>query len=279
MILVADASSKPGQALIPILIQKGYPVRAFVRDACQLQYAQSLGVEVIEGDMRQPDTLLRVCEGAEAVVSSADTTGSDLLIDVAKRCGVRHFICLSSYRAASDDSDRLWRLENQMEEQLKTSGMEYTILRPTALMDTWCTLLGMQVTKGQEVTIIGDGRNPINFVSARDVANFIVFALEDPRLCNQTLTIGGPQNLSFEDVVAVYEKVLSTCVARKYISTLQMKLMSFLYAPFDRTQARLLAFQHELANSDWQVDMTETIKHYPINLTKLEDWVLETTKH
>jgi NADH dehydrogenase len=278
MVLVVDASSKPGQALIPILIQKGYPVRAFVRDACKLQYAQSLGVEVIEGDIRQPGTLLRVCEGAEAVVSSADTAGSHLLIDVAKKCGVRHFICLSSYRAASDASVRLWHVESQMEEHLKTSGLEYTILQPTAFMDIWCTLLGMQVLKGQQVRIFGDGRNLINFVSAQDVAKFIVFALEDPRLCNQTLTIGGPQNLSLEDVISVYEKVFSTCVARKYTSTRQMKLMSFLYALFDRTQARRLAFQYELATSDWQVDMTETIKHYPINLTKLEDWVLETTK-
>lgn len=279
MALVVDASSKPGQVLIPMLLQKRYSVRAFLRDACKLQYAQSLGVEVIEGDIRQPDTLLRVCEGADAVVSSVGTSASRLLIDVAKGSGVRHFVFLSAYRASVHRNVPIWQDEYHTEEYLKTSGLEYTILRPTPFMDIWCTLLGMQVMSGQEVNILGDGRNLINFVSAQDVAKFIVFALEDPRLCNQTLTIGGPQNLSFEDVVSVYEKVFSTCVARKYISTLKMKLMSFFYAPFDPTQARRLAFQHELANSNWQVDMTETIKHYPINLTTLEDWVLETMKH
>jgi uncharacterized protein YbjT (DUF2867 family) len=106
MILVAGASSKPGQKLIPMLVDKGYQVRALTRNPQQLDFAHFPGVEVIEGDIRQPDTLLRACEGAEAVVSSVtavvnvgdnnvhtvDDAGNRLLVETAKKSGVKRFV-------------------------------------------------------------------------------------------------------------------------------------------------------------------------------------------
>ena len=82
MILIAGASSKPGQKLLPMLAAKDYQVRALTRDSHKLNFARSLGVEVFEGDLRQPDTLLRACEGAEAVVSSVTAVGENLIREV-----------------------------------------------------------------------------------------------------------------------------------------------------------------------------------------------------
>ncbi|MEO5887200.1 MAG: SDR family oxidoreductase [Anaerolineales bacterium] len=289
MILVAGASSKPGQKLIPMLVEKGYQVRALTRDPRKLDFARSLGVEVIEGDIRQPDTLLRACEGAEAVVSSVTAVGENLIREVdeagnrslmqsAQRSGVKRFVFVSAYGAAQNHPVDFFRIKYWTEEYLKSLSMEYTILRPTAFMEAWCVRLGMQVLNDQPVTIFGDGRTPINFISAQDVARFIVFALEDPRLRNRTLTIGGPQNLTFEEVVAIYERLSGKRAKRAYTPAWRMKLMSILYAPFDETQSRFMAMRHELATSNWQVDMSEMLKHYPINLTTLEDWISRTVK-
>jgi uncharacterized protein YbjT (DUF2867 family) len=292
MILVAGASSRPGQKLIPILVQKGYRVRALTRDPRKLEYAHSLGVEVIEGDIRHFDTLLRACEGTQAVISSVvaattmgsnnihtvDAAGNRWLMDAAKSSGVGHFVFVSAYRAASNHPADLLRIKYQTEEYLKTMGMHYTILRPTALMETWCARIGSLVMDGREITIFGNGKNPINFISAEDVARFIIFALEDPRLRNQTLTIGGPQNLTFDEVISMYERLLSKNGNKKYIPAFWMKLMSVLYAPFDETKSRFMAMRHELATSDWQVDMNEMVKRYPINLTRLDEWISRTAK-
>jgi len=292
MILIAGASSHPGQKLIPILIEKGYQVRALTRDPRKLEYAQSLGVEIFKGDMCQPATIIRACEGVEAVVSSVtapfavgdnnvhtvDQAGNRVLIETAKNRGVKHFIFVSAYGAAQNHPVDFFRIKYETEAYLKSVGMGYTILRPTAFMETWCTRLETQMMNGHEVTIFGDGKNPINFISAEDVARFIVFALEDPRLCNQTLTIGGPQNMAFNEVVATYERLLSKKVRKKHISAFRMKLMSILYAPFDEIQSRVMAMRQELATSNWRVDMTETVKHYPINLTTLEEWILRNLK-
>lgn len=284
MILIAGASSQPGQKLIPMLAAKGYHIRALTRDPRKLEYDRSPGVEVIEGDIRQPDTLLRACEGAEAVVSSVTAVGENLIREVdvagnrslmesAQRSGVKRFVFVSAYGAARNHPVDFFRSKYWTEEYLKSLRMEYSVLRPTAFMETWCARVGAQVLNDRPVTILGNGKNPVNFISAEDVAKFIVLALEDPRLRNQTLTIGGPQNLTFEEVVATYERILGRKAHKKYIPAWQMRLMSTLHKPFNETRSRFMAIRHEIATSNWQVDMSETLMHYPVKLMCLDDMV------
>lgn len=282
MILIAGATSQPGRNLLPMLVEKGYSVRALTRVSQKLEFARSLGVEVIEGDLRRPDTLLRACEGAEAFISSVTAIGENLIREVddagnrafmqaTRQCGVKRFVFVSAYGAARNHPVDFFRVKFEVEEYLKSLKIEYTILRPTAFMESWCARIGAQVMNGQPVTIFGNGKNPISFISAEDVAKFIVVALEDPRLRNQTLTIGGPQNLTFEEVAAVYERLSGKRVRKKYLPAWRLKLMSRMYAPFNETKARLMAIRHDLATSNWRVDMSELVKQFPVKVMCLED--------
>ena len=289
MILVAGASSQLGEKLIPMLVAKGYHIRALTRDARTLDFARSLGVEVIEGDMRQPDTLLRACEGAEAVVSSVTAVGENLIREVdeagnrslmesAQMSGVKRLVFVSAYGAARNHPVDFFRSKYWTEEYLRSLELSFTILRPTAFMETWCRRIGVQVLNDQPVTIFGNGRNPINFISAEDVAKFIILALEDPRLKNQTLTIGGPQNLTLEEVVAIYEQISGKQARKIYTPSWQMQLMSIWHKPFNEAMSRFMTIQNELATSNWRVDMSEMVKHFPINLTRLDEWISRTVK-
>ena len=285
MILVAGATSQPGRRLIPLLVERGYKVCALTRDACKLESVRSSGIEVFEGDIRQPDTLFRACEGAEAVVSSVtavagggennvhtvDEAGIRALMETAQKSGVKRFVFVSAYGAAQNHPVDFFRMKFAAEEYLKSLNMNYTILRPTAFMESWCARIGAQVMNDQPVTIFGNGKNPIGFISAEDVAKFILLSLEDPRLLNQTLTIGGPQNLTFDEVAAVYERLLNKQVERRYSPAWVLKLLSGLYQPFDETKARFMAMRHDLATSNWRVDMSEVVKQYPVRLARLEE--------
>jgi len=284
MILIAGASSQPGQRLIPMLVQKGYQIRALTRDPRKLEFASSLGVEVIEGDLRQPDTLLRACEDTEAVVSlvtaigenllqEVDEAGNRSLMETADRSGVKRFVFISAYGAAQKHPVDFFRSKYWTEAYLKSLRMKYIVLRPTAFMESWCARIGTQILNDKPVTIYGDGRNPINFISAEDVAKFIVLALEDPRLSNQTLTIGGPQNLTLGEVSAIYERLSGKHAHKRYLPAWWLDLLSRVYAPFNETKSRFLAFRHELASSNWRVDMSEMMMHYPIVLLCLEEVV------
>ncbi len=282
MILIAGATSQAGRKLLPLLAEKGYRVRTLTRDPRKLESVRSLGVEVFEGDLRQPDTLLHACEGAEAVVSSVTAIGANLIQDVdevaqcslmatAQKCGVKRFVLVSAFGAAVNHPVDFFRMKFRVEEYLKSLNMEYTILRPTAFMESWCAQIGAQVLNGERVAIYGNGKNPINFVSAGDVAKFILPALEYPRLRNQTLTVGGPQNLTFDEVAAVYERLCNKRVGRKYSPAWLLKLSSTLYRSFDETKSRFMAMRYDLAMSNWRVDMSEVVRRYPIMLMCLED--------
>lgn len=284
MILIASASSKPGQKLIPMLVKKGYRVRALTRHPNKLELARSLDVQVIEGDLRQPETLLRACEGAEVVVSSVtaigenllremDEAGNSSLIEIAQRSGVSHFVYISICGAAQNHPVDFFRIKYAAEDVIRSSGISYTILRPTAFMDTWCARIGEQVAGGGRVMVWGNGKNPISFIAAEDVARFIVIALEDSRLANETLTIGGPQHLTFDEVIDVYERMMGRKSPRRYVSVAQLRLMGMLYGLHDETKARLFKMRYELATSNWQVDMSETLKSFPINLKSLNGYM------
>lgn len=284
MILIAGATSQPGRRLIPMLVAKGYQVRALTRDACKLEFARSLGVEVFEGDIRQSDTLLRACEGAEAVVSAVTAIGENLLhevdeigqyalMDMAHQCGVKQFVLVSAYGAAADHPVDFFRMKYRVETHLSALNMECTVLRPTAFMEWWCARVGSQVLNDEPATIYGNGKNPINFISAEDVAKCIVLALEDPRLKDKTLTIGGPQNLTWGEVVAVYERLAGKQAQLRRLPAWWLNFLSRVYAPFNETRSRAMAFRYELATSNWQVDMSELVRQYPIRLMSLEDIV------
>ena len=68
------------------------------------------------------------------------------------------------------------------EQELKASGLSWTIIRPTAYMETWAKLIGEPLVKTGRTRIFGRGENPINFVSAYDVAQFVACAAQETNM-------------------------------------------------------------------------------------------------
>ena len=61
---------------------------------------------------------------------------------------------------------------------------------------------------GQPVTLVGEARRKHSFVSIGDVAAFAVAAVDNPAARNASFPIGGPEGLSWRDIVAGIEQVL-----------------------------------------------------------------------
>jgi nucleoside-diphosphate-sugar epimerase len=124
---------------------------------------------------------------------------------------------------------------------------------------------------GEPVTIFGDGKNSINFISVEDVAKYIVLALEDPRMRNQTMTIGGPQNLTFKEIAAVYERLGGKQVNKHYVPAWKVYLLSRLYSIANKPMAHIMALRHFVVTTNWRVDMSDMMMFYPLQLASLED--------
>src|SRR5262245_26055590 len=143
MILVTGAMGQNGSAVIREFIRRGEPVRALVRSAAK---AATLGapasVEVVEGDMRRPETLVAALNDVDRVlmISTADGQLAETqrsFIDAAKRAGVRHIVKFSGLGAAITTPFRFNRMHAEIERYLEESGLTWTFLRPSQFMQTY----------------------------------------------------------------------------------------------------------------------------------------------
>ena len=219
MITIAGGTGSLGTALIPLLTARGLDLRVITRDAGHVPAGMPSEVEVVVADVREPATLGRAIAGSQTVISAItgfggrdaagaaaiDLHGNHNLIEAAKAAGVDHFILLSVAQATADHPIELFRLKFAVEQELRASGLAWTIIRPTAYMETWVGIVGGPLLQTGKTRIFGAGNNPINFVSAKDVAGLVELAVIEPDLRNQSIDVGGPANLTLNELAACFE--------------------------------------------------------------------------
>ena len=213
MILVAGGTGTLGSHLVRTLSARRTPVRILTRKAERANHLAGTGVEVCVGDIRDAAAVERAMRGTSAVVSAVqgfagvepagpevDLDGNANLIRAALAAGTSRFVFVSAAGADPASPLGLRRIKYQTEQAVIHSGLSWTIVRPTVFLDTWIGLLGDMIAAKGAVTLFGRGNNPINFVSAQDVAALIECVTRSPDLVGTTLEIGGPENFTLNEL-------------------------------------------------------------------------------
>ncbi len=248
MILVAGGTGTLGTELVRRLVARGERVRVLSRNAAK--HPASAQVEVVEGDVRDRRSLERAVAGVATVVSAVhgfldkegpraiDRDGNANLIAAAKAAGAEHFVLVSIAGASADSPTELFRMKYAAEQELKKSGLAWTIVRPTAYMETYLGLIAVPLLQSGKVRIFGRGQNPINFVSAHDVAGVMETAVIDPAQRGAAIDIGGPEDLSFVEFSRVVEQATGKTAATSHVPLPMMRAMSVVMKPMNPTLAR-----------------------------------------
>ncbi|HEY7832428.1 MAG TPA: SDR family oxidoreductase [Ktedonobacterales bacterium] len=281
MILIVGASGRLGGMVARRLLAEGRPVRALSRMPAKVEELRALGAEVVTGDLRDAAALARACVGADSVFAAAhafdsrgdnvprtvDDTGNRALIDAARTAGVGHFLLTSIMGARADHPVDLFRAKYAAEEHLRASGLSYTILRPTAFMELWATIIGDPIARRGKALIFGRGTNPINWVAAQDVAHLAHIALDDARARGQVIAIGGPENLSLAQVVALCERAVGRAASKQHIPLPMMRVMRVLARPINPAFSRQIATGILMDTQDMTFDPAATLARFPLALT------------
>lgn len=165
-------------------------------------------------------------------------------------------------------------MKYQSEQELKASGVDWTIIRPTAYMETWATLIGEPLLKTGRTRIFGRGNNPINFVSAYDVAQFVELAVIDPAMCGELLEVGGPENLTMTRFAQTFEAMTGKAGKKSHVPLPMMRLMALLMRPVNPKLARQIQAGVVMDTHDMSFDPSDTNRRYPsIPLTSLAEVV------
>ena len=155
MILVAGGTGRLGTRVVTLLRQRGQNVRVLTRDRSRAAHLAGTHIEIVEGDVRDLAALRHAVAGARTVISAIqgfaatkdgspatiDRDGNRNLILAAREAGVEHFVLVSVKDASPDHPAELMRMKHAAEQELKASRLTWTIIRPTAYMETWCEVL------------------------------------------------------------------------------------------------------------------------------------------
>jgi uncharacterized protein YbjT (DUF2867 family) len=195
MNLVVGATGSLGSHTALRLVRSDERVRALVREGSQYSQLQAAGAEIALGDLKNRRSLDRACVGVRRVIATAtaagrggkdtietvDREGYANLLAAAEGAGVRQFVFVSAHGFNADSPSALARAKAATEEALRTSDLNFTILRPALFMESWIgQILGAQLHSGPKVVVMGDPDRQLPFVSATNVADLAIAVLDHP---------------------------------------------------------------------------------------------------
>jgi divinyl chlorophyllide a 8-vinyl-reductase len=209
-VFVLGATGTIGKATVAALLEAGHEVVCLVRPGSDLSLLESRSesrLEVRTGQVTDPRSLrhdgLRG-ERFDVMVSClASRSGSPSdawaldhkahldALAAAREADVTHFVLLS---AICVQKPRLafQHAKLAFEAQLITSGLTYSVIRPTAYFKSLSGQFS-RVRRGRPFLVFGNGRlTATKPVSDRDVGRFIARCIDDESLHNKILPVGGP---------------------------------------------------------------------------------------
>ena len=204
----AGAYGNLGADILKRLVKDNHEVVAL--DLAQRDLGIEGNVTFKQIDVTNPETLVGVCDGADVVISTVGLTktsatvtnyqidyqGNLNLLNEAKKAGVKHFAYTSVIKAELAPKVPMLHAKYMFEEELKKSGLTWSIYRPTGYFYDIVKVFKPMIEKG-EVTLLGKKPVHANVISTEDLADFVVLHMLDD---NKMYNIGGKETYSYEEI-------------------------------------------------------------------------------
>lgn len=161
-------------------------------------------------DVTKPQTLEGICEGVDTVISTVGLTtasktltcydidyqGNMAILHEAKKAGVKNFNYISVIKCDIEDAKKIPMLNAKymFEQELKKSGLDYVIYRPTGYFYDIIKVFRPYIEKGAMQLLKGYGEVKANVVDCPDFAEFIVNHMNDK---NQLYEVGGKETYTY----------------------------------------------------------------------------------
>jgi NAD(P)H dehydrogenase (quinone) len=217
MILVTGAGGKTGKAVLDALVARGANVRAFVRNRSHHVSLAAIGVhDVVVGAMDDPQALSHAARGASAVyhicpnVSPKELSFAKAVIAAAGANGLHRFVYHSVLHPQIEAMPHHWA-KLQVEEMLFSSGLDVTILQPTAYMQNtlaeWDRMVGEGIYRTPYPT-----KTRLSLVDLTDVAEAAALVLTEDGHSGATYELVGTAPMSQIEISETFGRALNKLV-------------------------------------------------------------------
>jgi uncharacterized protein YbjT (DUF2867 family) len=193
-IAVCGATGRQGGAVVRSLLRRGWMVRALTRKPARAaaRPLQALGAQLVLADMDEPKSLRAAFAGAAGVfsVQNGIASGFDREIaqgrnvaDAARAAGVQHLVYGSAGpgRSGAGTGVPSWEAKVPVEDHIRSLGVRFTILRPTAFMELMTDRSFYPAVGTWRIwpRLTGTDR-PIPWLSVADVGAVAATVFDDP---------------------------------------------------------------------------------------------------
>ena len=206
-VLVTGGTGFTGTAVVRALRESGIDVRCLVRPTSDRRHLPSAGIEVSVGDAGDRASLERALQGMDALMSVASLGFGHApnLVAAATRAGVGRAVFFSTTSIFTALEPPTKRVRLQAEEEIRASGLAYTLLRPTMIYGTGrdrnMARLIRYLQRWPVIPVFGSGRARYQPVHVDDVAAAALASLRSPESEKKVYTISGASVLALDAII------------------------------------------------------------------------------
>jgi len=220
-VLVTGATGFVGREIVRELPRAGHETHILTRDgyADGTEAAEKgLSAQIHFGNILNPDSLQRACQGMDAVVhlvgiiseigentfENIHTRGTKNVVTAARDAGVKRFIQMSALGTRPNAAARYHQSKWAAEEIVRSSGLDWTIFRPSIIYgpgDQFVNRFAGMARFSPVMPVIGDGKVKLQPIPVGDVAICFVKAINERQSIGQTYDLCGGDVLTLEAVM------------------------------------------------------------------------------
>lgn len=228
MILVTGGTGFVGRNIVRLLVKKGQRLRCLVRESSPRNVLDGLDVEFCTGNILVPGTLKEALQDIDTVIhlvgiikeirgatfERIHTEGTKNVLEAARNAEIKKYIHMSALGTRPWGISRYHKTKWQAEEAVRNSGLKYVILRPPIICgadDEFVNMFAKMIRQTfitRIIPVIGKGESRMQPIYVGDVAHCFVEAALNDNILNKTYEIGGPDAISFNQILDTIMKVM-----------------------------------------------------------------------
>jgi len=222
-IFVTGATGFTGSRVVPLLLKNGFEVRCLNRASSDRSSLADLNIEWALGDVSDTTSLTSAMQGTEVLVNitSLGFGYADSIIRAAKDAGIQRAVFISTTAIFTQLNASSKNVRVAAELAVETSGLKYTILRPTMIYggprdrNMWRLIKFMRLSP--IVPIFGDGEYLQQPIYVDDVASAVLGCLKSDLTIGKSYNIAGKHAVTYNEVIDTISKAMNKRVWKLHL--------------------------------------------------------------
>jgi len=208
-VFVTGGTGFTGSHVVPLLLKNGYEVRCLYREGNDRSFPLrgQPEIEWVLGDVSDSQALSASMQGTDALVNIASLGfgHADCILSAAQTAGIKRAIFVSTTAIFTQLNAKSKKVRVAAELAIETSGLKYTILRPTMIYGSprdrnmWRLIRIMRYSP--IIPVFGDGNSLQQPIYVGDVAQAIISCLYNDQTIGKSYNIAGKVPLTYNQVI------------------------------------------------------------------------------